>query len=303
MTLQDTTAAEAHKRNAAATSVAAAVVITGFKIAVGLATGSLGILAEAAHSGFDFLAALMTYFAVRIAGKPADSGHAYGHGKVENLSALFETLLLLVTCGWIIYEAVERLIFRPSVVDASVWAFVVMISSVVIDISRSRVLSRAAKKYNSQALEADALHFSTDIWSSLVVILGLLCVLVADRYPGFEFLHRADAVAALGVAVIVIVVSVRLGIRTVQALIDAAPEGIDGTIKRAVEGLEGIADCHNIRVRYSGPKLFIDVHVLMDGNLTLAQAHALTEVIEETIRGIHPESDVTVHPEPLEDDR
>jgi cation diffusion facilitator family transporter len=295
------TTAEKHKRHAALTSVAAAVVITGFKIVVGLATGSLGILAEAAHSGFDFLAALMTYFAVRIADKPADSEHPYGHGKVENLSALFETLLLLITCVWIVYEAVERLFYRPVTVDASVWAFIVMISSVVIDFSRSRVLYHAAKKYNSQALEADALHFSTDIWSSAVVVLGLLCVLVADRYPNLEFLHRADAVAALGVAVIVIVVSVRLGIRTIQALIDAAPEGMDAVIKREVESLEGIANCHNIRLRSSGPRLFIDVHVLMDGNLTLAQAHALTEVIEETIKNIHPESDVVVHPEPLQE--
>lgn len=289
---------ERQKLNAALTSVIAAVFITGFKIAVGVITGSLGILAEAAHSGFDFLAALMTFFAVRIAGKPADREHAYGHGKVENLSALFETLLLLVTCFWIIYEAVERLFFRPRVVDASIWAFIVMVGSIIIDYSRSRVLWHAAKKYNSQALEADALHFSTDIWSSAVVILGLLGVVVANRFPSLDFLYKADAVAALGVAVIVIVVSVKLGMKTIQALIDAAPADMDRIIKAEVEKLRGVMDCHDIRIRSSGPRLFVNIHVLMDGDMTLNCAHDLTVEIEETIKKIAPDADVIVHPEP-----
>ena len=292
-----------HKLNAAMMSVIAAVVITGFKIVVGISTGSLGILAEAAHSGLDFLAALMTFFAVRIADKPADREHTYGHGKVENLSALFETLLLLATCVWIVYEAVERLFFKPAVVDVSAWAFIVMISSIIIDYSRSRVLSHAAKKYNSQALEADALHFSTDIWSSSVVIVGLVCVLIANRYPGLEFLHKADAVAALGVAVIVIVVCVKLWVRAVQALIDAAPDGMDRKIKGEVEKLDGVCDCHNIRIRSSGPRVFVDVHVLMDGNIPLSRAHGLTEKIEAVIRDLVPDADVIVHPEPDEEEQ
>jgi cation diffusion facilitator family transporter len=291
--------AKQSKRNAAMTSVVAAVFITGFKIVVGILTGSLGILAEAAHSGFDFLAALMTYFAVRIADKPADSLHHYGHGKVENLSALFETLLLLLTCVWIIWEAVERLFFRPVKVDASVWAFIVMVVSIVVDYSRSRVLNNAAKKYNSQALEADALHFSTDIWSSSVVIVGLVCVKIADFFPYYEILREADAVAALGVAIIVIWVCIRLGSRTIRVLIDTAPEGMDRIIKREVESIEGVINCHDIRLRTSGPKTFIDVHVLMDGKLSLSEAHAITEDIERAINRIHPEADVIVHPEPL----
>ena len=137
--------------------------------------GCFGILAEAAHSGLDLMAAVMTFLAVRISGKPADRNHLYGHGKAENLSALFETLLLLVTCFWIIYEATHRLLFHAVVLKITFWFFAVMITSIVVDVSRSRVLYRAARKYNSQALEADALHFSTDIWSSGVVILGLVC--------------------------------------------------------------------------------------------------------------------------------
>jgi cation diffusion facilitator family transporter len=143
------------------------------KLVVGLATGSLGILSEAAHSGLDLAAAAVTLLAVRISGRPASERYTYGHGKVENLSALVETLLLLATCLWIIYEAVMRLFVRHVQVETSLWAFVIMATSIVIDFTRSRALYRVAKKYDSQALEADALHFTTDIWSSAVVILGL----------------------------------------------------------------------------------------------------------------------------------
>jgi len=287
------------KRSAALSSVIAAVGLTAFKIIVGFSTGSLGILAEAAHSGLDLVAAAMTLFAIKISGKPADHHHKYGHGKVENLSALFETLLLLVTCAWIIYEGVDRLFFRFIPVDVTFWSFAVMAVSIIIDASRSRVLYRVAKKYNSQALEADALHFSTDIWSSAVVILGLVCVKVSEHFPSLEFLHHADAVAALIVALIVIYVSIRLGHRTINALLDAAPEGLEQKIISAVEFLPGVMDCHNVRMRYIGSNLFIDIHVLMNGDQTLKQAHKLTEVIEDTIQKIIPNADVVVHPEPL----
>ena len=151
------------KRIVAATSVVAAIFLTGAKLVVGLLTGSLGILAEAAHSALDLAAAIITYFAVRVSDRPADESHLYGHGKVENLSALFETLLLLVTCVWIVYEALHRLFWVTIEVNPSLWAFLIMGVSIGIDFTRSRALSRVAKKYKSQALEADALHFSTDI--------------------------------------------------------------------------------------------------------------------------------------------
>jgi cation diffusion facilitator family transporter len=291
-------AAKQEKSLVALSSVLAAVGLTSFKVVVSIATGSLGIIAEAVHSALDLMAAFLTFLAVRISGKPADKEHPYGHGKVENLSALFETLLLLVTCVWIVYEAIHRLFFKAVHVDASFWAFLVMAVSVVVDFTRSRALMRAAKKYNSQALEADALHFSTDIWSSLVVILGLICIKIADWVSALAFLDKADAIAAIGVASIAFYVSIKLGVRTVQALLDTAPQGISDKIVEAVEAIPGLADCHNVRVRSSGPDLFVDAHVVMDGSLSLEKAHERTEAIERTIQEIIPSADVTVHPEP-----
>ncbi|MBR9976373.1 MAG: cation diffusion facilitator family transporter, partial [Bacteroidetes bacterium] len=191
----------AEKRRVALTSVFAAILLTTMKLLVGLWTGSLGILSEALHSALDLLAAMITFFAVRVADRPPDADHQFGHGKIENLSALVETLLLLATCGWILYEAYDRLSTGGIHVDVNVWAFVVIGISIVVDISRSRALMRVARKYNSQALEADALHFSTDIYSSLVVLVGLVSVLI-----GFP---EADAIAAAVVAGIVIWISLR----------------------------------------------------------------------------------------------
>lgn len=290
--------ASQEKNHAALTSVIAAVGLTTFKLIVGILTRSLGILAEAAHSALDLVAALMTFLAVRAADKPADPGHPYGHGKIENLSALFETVLLLVTSGWIIYEAIQRLFFEHVEVDASIWAFLVMGISIVIDYNRSRLLYRTAKKHNSQALEADALHFRTDIWSSAVVLLGLGGVRLAAHVPGLEWLERADAIAAMIVALIVVYVSFELGNRTVQALLDAAPAGQQESIVRAVEALEGVQDCHAVRIRPSGAAWFVDLHINVDGEMTLNKAHALSEQVEQAVIAILPRADVTVHVEP-----
>jgi cation diffusion facilitator family transporter len=287
------------KNSAARSSVFAAVALTAFKLVIGLVTNSLGILAEAAHSGLDLVAAVVTLIAVNYSAKPPDAEHHFGHGKIENLSALFETVLLLVTCIWIINESIQRLFFAFVEVDASYWAFLVMITSIVIDYSRSRVLYKAARKYRSQALEADALHFSTDIWSSSVVILGLAGVRYAEMFPGFDFLRRADAVAALLVAVIVIYVSAQLGRKTVHGILDHAPGGLRESIKRAVEEIPGIHDCHAIRVRTSGVGLFVDMHVNLDPQLSLERAHELTELASDAVRRIVPNADVTVHAEPL----
>lgn len=289
---------EHEKRTAALSSIIAAVLLVAMKIGVGIWTGSLGILAEAAHSGLDLAAAFMTFLAVRISDRPADKSHLYGHGKVENLSAFIETILLMVTCIWIVYEAVNRLFFKTVELEVTVWAFAVMGVSIIVDFSRSRVLYRAAKKYNSQALEADALHFSTDIWSSAVVILGLILVKLSEVFPGLQFLKTADAVAAVAVALIVVFVSIRLGIRTVHALTDAAPKGVMEQIVKEVESINDVVDCHNVRIRHSGPHLFIDVHILVDGKKSLNDVHKLTDEIEKKLAEKIPEVDVTVHPEP-----
>lgn len=284
---------------AAATSVFAAIFLTTMKLVIGLMTGSLGILAEAAHSALDLGAAVITFFAVRVSDRPADDTHLYGHGKIENLSALAETLLLFVTCGWIIYEAINRLFLEHVEVDPSIWAFLTMGISIIIDYSRSRVLYRAAKKYNSQALEADALHFSTDIWSSSVVIVGLALVWLGEAIGQKSMLMRADALAALIVAFIVIYVSWKLGRRTIDALLDSAPHGLAQEIVAAVEKVAGVTRVLRARVRGSGNQIFVDLRVAVPRHLSFEESHAVTHQIQETVRAVTPNADVVVNTIPV----
>jgi len=292
--------AEREKRLVAASSVAAAVLLTGMKVVVGLQTGSIGILSEAAHSLLDLVAAAVTLWAVRASARPADRDHPYGHGKIENFSALFETGLLLATCVWIAYEAIKRLLFENVHVEATIWSFAIMFVSIVVDISRSRALSRAAKKHRSQALEADALHFSTDVWSSSVVIVGLLAVVASEAF-GIPWLARADAVAALGVAGIAVLISLRLGKKSVDDLLDAVPPDLLSQVAAAAQ-VEGVREVSQVRVRRSGPDVFADATLEVDRGLSLEAAHELTERAEQAIRLAVPGSDVVVHTHPAGDD-
>ena len=293
------------KKRAALSSVVAAVGLTGMKLVVGLFSGSLGILAEAAHSGLDLVAALITFIAVSVSDRPADEVHPYGHGKVENFSALIETVLLFITCAWIIYEAIRRIFFREVHVDPSLWTFLVIIISIAIDVSRSRMLMRAAKKHESQALEADALHFSTDVWSSAVVLGGLILVWVGQKVlPGrAAFLGRADAVAALGVAVIVFFVSYRLGRRTIDVLLDSAPAGLREKIVAAADEVEGVINPGKVRLRRSGARIFIDMTIEVDRNLSFERTHAIAEGVEARIQALVPGADVVIHTDPREIER
>ena len=278
------------KKAIALSSVGAAVVLTGTKLTVGLATNSLGLLSEAAHSGLDLLAALITYVAVSVSDKPADEDHRYGHGKMENISALFETVLLLITCGWIIWEAIHRLVGGGVHVEASAWSFAVIGFSIVIDFTRSRALRRVARKYNSQALEADALHFASDIWSSLTVLVGLLFVSIG--YASF------DSVAAIGVAFLVLFVSYRLGRRTIDALMDRVPFGLADTVESTVKAVEGVEEVRSVRLRMSGAKLFIDMTVAIKRTITFERAHKIMDDIEKAVGTIQPNADLVVHAEP-----
>jgi len=295
-----TTTAQREKNSAAATSVVAAIFLTAMKLVVGVSTGSLGILAEAAHSALDLVAAIVTLFAVRFSGRPADQEHQFGHGKIENLSALFETVLLLITCVWIIYEAINRLFFEEVPVEVSFWSFAVMGISIVVDVSRSRVLARAAKKYDSQALEADALHFSTDVWSSSVVIVGLVCVLLGERL-GIPWLVKADAVAALVVAGIVVYISLQLGKRTVDGLLDSAPAGVGAAIEEKVRSVPGVESVSSVRVRRSGPETFADVTISVGRSLTVDEASTVALAVEDVVRMAAPSTDVMVHTVPHDD--
>ena len=281
------------KRSIALTSVIAAVFLTTFKLIIGFLTGSLGILSEALHSGLDLVAAAITFFAVKAADKPADKEHHFGHGKIENYSALMETILLVITCGWIIYEAVHRLMTGKTHIDVTIWSFVVIVTSIVIDVSRSRALYRVAKKHNSQALEADALHFSTDIWSSAVVLVGLSGALFGFYY--------ADAISALIVAMIVLSVSYRLGKRSFNALVDTAPQGLREEILSIIQNLPDVKFSHDIKVRESGPNKFVELNIHVDKNMTIEKAHEISHEVERAITSKIQNIEVMVHTEPDKD--
>jgi cation diffusion facilitator family transporter len=278
------------KKRVALLSVFAAIFLTGFKLIIGILTGSLGILSEALHSGLDLVAAVITYFSVRISDKPADKEHNYGHGKIENFSAFLETILLVITCTWIIYEAFGRLLSGKTHIEVSVWSYVVVISSVLIDITRSRALSKVARKYNSQALEADALHFSTDIWSSLVVLLGLICA-----HFGFFF---ADSIAALFVALIVLFVSYKLGKRAVEVLLDKAPQETICKVEGILKNYDEVIQFHSLKIRTAGADTFIEFNIHLSPTSDLMRVHELCDRIEKNIKEEIPRSEVYIHAEP-----
>ena len=282
------------KKSVALNSIFAAVGITVLKVVVGVTTGSLGILSEAAHSGLDLVAAALTYFSVRVSDKPADADHQYGHGKFESFSAFIETGLLLLTCFWIVYEAGKRLFFHAVEIEPTVWAFVVMGVSIVVDYWRSRRLHRIADKYHSQALQADALHFSTDIWSSSVVILGLLLVLLGRRYS-IGWLAKADPIAALVVACVVVYVSWRLARQTIDVLLDAAPAGVRARIIEEVYRVEGILQVDRVRIRRVGSRYFVDMLVAMPRNVTFQKSEQVSNEVAQRIREALPDADVVIN--------
>jgi cation diffusion facilitator family transporter len=276
------------KRAVAGNSVIAAFLITTLKIIVGITTGSLGILSEAAHSALDLIAALVTMFSVRVSDKPADADHQYGHGKFENFSAFIETGLLLIACVWIVYEAVRRLFFHSVEIEPSIAAFIVMVLSMAVDTWRSRALGRIANKYDSQALEADALHFSTDIWSSGVVLAGLALVYVGRRYP----------IAALFVAGVVVSVSWRLARKTIDALLDAAPAGVRSQILDRIGSVDGVLEVDRVRFRKAGNRYFADVSVGLERNFTFQHSEQVSSAVRSRVREVLPDADVVVHSMP-----
>jgi cation diffusion facilitator family transporter len=276
--------------------VASAVVLVSLKTFLVLRTGSLGVLSEALHSSLDLVAAIITFLSVRVSDQPADERHPYGHGKFENFSAFVETALLLMTALYIIYEAFDRLFFHHVHIQPSITAILVLFVALAVDVTRSRALSRTAKKYESEALEADALHFSTDVWSTMVVIAGIGLVWAGEIW-NVPWLIYADALAGLVVAAVILWVGSRLGKRTMDALLDVAPEGLQETIARAVAGMDGVLDVDRIRVRRAGNRHFVDATVSVARTASLEQVHALSDAIEKRIGEIVP-ADVMVHAEP-----
>jgi cation diffusion facilitator family transporter len=284
------------KRGAALLSVGSAVLLVSLKAFLVIRTGSLGVLSEALHSGLDLLAAIITFLSVRVSDEPADERHPYGHGKFENFSAFVETALLLITALYIIYEAFDRLFFHHVHIQPSVTAILVLGVALAIDVTRARALKRVAQKYSSDALEADALHFSTDVWSTIVVISGIGLVWAGETW-NLPWLAYADALAGLAVAAIILWVGAQLGKRTLDALLDVAPKGLQQEIAMAVGRMDGVLDVDRVRVRRAGNRHFVDATVSVARTASLEQVHALSDAIEKRIGEIVP-SDVMVHAEP-----
>lgn len=284
------------KKRAALLSVGSATLLVSLKAFLVVRTGSLGVLSEALHSGLDLLAAIITFLSVRMSDQPADERHPYGHGKFENFSAFVETGLLALTALYIIYEAFDRLFFRTVHIQPSVTAIVVLLGALSIDLTRARALQCAARKYSSEALEADALHFSTDVWSTTVVMVGIGLVWAGETWD-LPWLVYADALAGLAVAAVILWVGSQLGRRTLDALLDAAPKGLQQEIALALERMAGVLDVVRVRVRRAGNRHFVDATVSVPRSASLEQVHTLTDAIEKRIGEIVP-SDVMVHVEP-----
>ncbi|MFC6644853.1 cation-efflux pump [Granulicella cerasi] len=298
MTVESTNEASESKRAAALASLVAATAITLLKLVTGVLTGSLGMFSEAAHSGIDLVASGVTLLAVRASDRPADDDHNYGHGKVENLSAAFEILLMLGSCGWIAYEAVSRLRHPDHLHLAfSPWPFVVLGCSIAVDLTRSRALHKAAKEHQSEALEADAIHFGTDIWSASAVMLGLACSYIGQRF-GIAALDFADPIAALIVAGIILFVTLRLARITIDSLTDATPLEVrqqrHRDIVRELERITDVLSVERLRVRRSGPKYFVDMTLGLPRNLTFQRAEQVTLAARYAVQQFLPDADVVV---------
>jgi cation diffusion facilitator family transporter len=279
------------QRRTALASVAAAAALIAIKLIPGITSGSLGLVAEAVHSGTDLVAALLTFFAVGVAQRPADPGHQYGHGKAEHLAALAEAGVLALLSVGIGALAVARLAGRlESEVDPAWWAFAAVGLVIVIDVSRTLVSLRVARRYRSDALLANAFHFGSDLAGTLAVLAGLIAA--AAGYPG------GDSVAALFVAVLVLVAASRLIRRNVDVLMDRAPADAVAAAREAIERIEPPVDIRRLRLRQAGGRSFVDVVIGVAPEAGLAQAHAAADRVEDAVERVLPESDVVVHVEP-----
>ena len=279
------------KERAALGSIAASAALTAAKAIVGLLTGSLAILSEAGHSLLDLAATVLTYFAVRVSGKPADAEHQYGHGKVESVTALAETALLFLLSGVVIWEAVQRLGGTEAhPVKATAAAFAIIVGSIVVDFFRARTLHRVARRTLSEALDADALHFSSDMWSSIAVLIGLGGV--ALGYP------LSDAIAALVVAVFICIAGWRLGRRTIDTLTDTAPAGVSDQVAAIARKMPGVVAVERVRARPAGAVLFVDLGVGVSRTLPLDRVSAIKDRLAAAIRAALPQAELTITTEP-----
>ena len=271
-------------------SVVAAIALVATKLLVGLLAHSLGLVAEAIHSGTDVVAALLTFFAVGVAGRPADADHPFGHGKAEHLSALAEGAVLVLASLAIAYEAIVRLVNGSDKVDAHWYVIAVVAGVIAVDALRTIASRRGARRHGSAALAANALHFALDMLGSTAVLIGLL--LVRAGYPG------ADAIAALFVAALVLVSAGRLMRNNIAVLMDSAAPDAESVAREAIEALDLGASLKRLRIREAGGRHFADVVVGVPADAGVAHGHAVASAIEAAIEGRLPDSDVVVHVEP-----
>jgi cation diffusion facilitator family transporter len=285
------------KAIAALYSVLVNVILIGAKLLVGLLTGSVALLADAAHSFLDLSASIFAYAGIRTAAKPADEDHAWGHAKAENISSLVQMFLLGATCIAIVIESVRRLVV-PGSVRVAWYSFVVVLAAMLIDIVVSRYLQRVSRAHGgSAALDSDALHFASDLWASLAVLIGITLVAV------FDF-KLADPLAGIAVAVIIGTTAIEQGRRTTQVLLDAMPDRptLDA-IERILKTDPRLHGYHALRARQAGKHVLLDVSVHVDGGLSLAQAHEVGHAVSERIqRELPAVSDAVVHVEPVDDE-
>lgn len=299
--------ADTKKTLAAVSSVIWSGLLTAMKFIVGIMTGSLGILSEALHSALDLLAAFGTLFAVKVAARPADDDHPYGHGKIENLMALGETLLLLATAAWVIWEAAKRLLSDdPNAlhIEISLWAFAVVIISLIVDINRAAMLKRVAKETKSAALEADAAHFATDIWSSAAVLLGITGAALSNMAAENSWLHwlliRADVFASLIVALLILHICKDLGMQSINNLMDKENRQTAATLRQALSKSMPFYPVGRMRVREVGNKAYVEMTVSVPKDLHIDTAHEIADAIELLVANILPEAETIIHMQPAE---
>jgi cation diffusion facilitator family transporter len=291
MPAQDDAARAAAQQRTALVSVAAAGVLVTLKLVTGLLSGSLGLLAEAVHSGTDLVAALLTFLAIRVSGRPPDAEHPYGHGKAEHLAALGEAGFLGLVSVLIGAQAVMRLVSGdPGDVDAAWWALAVLGLVVTIDATRATVSWRTARRYGSPALVSNALHFASDLLGSLAVLAGLLVTRAGAP--------EADAAAALFVAVLVVLAAVRLMRQNVDVLMDRSPPAAEARARAAIAAAEPGIALRRLRVREAAGRCFVDVVVGIHADAAMGQGHAVADSVEAAVRDALPRSDVVVHVEP-----
>jgi len=287
----------AAKRRVALESMVAALVMTLLKLGAGLLSGSLGVLSDAAHSGLDLIGSALTFFSVQVSDKPADSTHTYGHAKFENLSAFVEAGLMLVSCAWIIYEAMQRIFRHEAVVHHSVWPVLVLVLSVAVDWWRSRELGAVARKFNSSALAADAFHFASDIWSTLAVLSGLLLSWVGSLMH-IGWLSYADPVAAILVSLLILRLTWKLTRETSEILLDATPPLVRESILREVAEVEGVLAIEQVRVRRAGSSTFADLTLALPRTYTFEHTNELVRATTEAVQRVVPDADVVIHTVP-----